>query len=77
MSLFGHVVLNRLSCVWRTSGQQKAIDELGPKYLIPFSQQTLDLNSLFGQNEADSKGNMSSLNEPNSLASHPAAANVL
>ena len=31
-----------------TAGQQRAIDELGPKYLLPFQVQTLDLVSAFG-----------------------------
>ena len=30
-----------------TSGQQRAIDELGPQYLIPFQDQPLDLNAAF------------------------------
>ena len=31
-----------------TAGQQRAIDELGPKYLLPFQEQTLDLVAAFG-----------------------------
>jgi tRNA (guanine-N7-)-methyltransferase len=31
-----------------TAGQQRAIDELGPKFLIPFQNQVLDLNAAFG-----------------------------
>jgi tRNA (guanine-N7-)-methyltransferase len=31
-----------------TAGQQRAIDEHGPKYLLPFQVQTLDLVSAFG-----------------------------
>ena len=31
-----------------TAGQQRAIDELGPKYLLPFQESTLDLVGVFG-----------------------------
>ena len=31
-----------------TSGQQKAIDELGPQFLIPFSKEPLQLQAVFG-----------------------------
>jgi tRNA (guanine-N7-)-methyltransferase len=31
-----------------TAGQQRALDELGPKYLLPFQKKTLDLVSTFG-----------------------------
>jgi tRNA (guanine-N7-)-methyltransferase len=31
-----------------TAGQQRAIDELGPQFLIPFQEQVLNLNSAFG-----------------------------
>ncbi|WP_108647097.1 tRNA (guanosine(46)-N7)-methyltransferase TrmB [Polynucleobacter rarus] len=31
-----------------TSGQQKAIDELGPQFLIPFSKEPLQLQAAFG-----------------------------
>lgn len=34
------------------SGQQKALDELGPRYVIPFSPSTLDLDKIF-QRHAD------------------------
>ncbi len=30
-------------------GQQRALDELGPKYLLPFTPQLLDLDSTFGR----------------------------
>lgn len=30
-----------------TAGQQRAIEELGPQYLLPFQEQVLDLNSAF------------------------------
>jgi tRNA (guanine-N7-)-methyltransferase len=30
-----------------TAGQQRAIDELGPKYLLPFQDKLLDLNTTF------------------------------
>ena len=30
-----------------TAGQQRAIDELGPKYLLPFQDKPLDLNTAF------------------------------
>ena len=30
-----------------TAGQQRAIDELGPKYLLPFQEKTLDLEATF------------------------------
>ena len=30
-----------------TAGQQRAIDELGPKYLLPFQEKTLDLVEVF------------------------------
>lgn len=30
-----------------TAGQQRAIDELGPKYLLPFQDKLLDLNTAF------------------------------
>ena len=31
-----------------TAGQQKAIDELGPQFLIPFQEGLLDLGVAFG-----------------------------
>ena len=31
-----------------TAGQQRAINELGPKYLLPFQESTLDLVGVFG-----------------------------
>lgn len=31
-----------------TAGQQRAIDELGPQFLIPFEEKTLNLDSAFG-----------------------------
>jgi tRNA (guanine-N7-)-methyltransferase len=31
-----------------TAGQQRAIDELGPQFLIPFQNEPLDLNAAFG-----------------------------
>ena len=31
-----------------TAGQQRAIDELGPQFLIPFQDEVLNLNSAFG-----------------------------
>ena len=32
-----------------TKGQQRAIDKLGPKYMLDFDQQPLDLDALFGR----------------------------
>ena len=32
-----------------TSGQQKAIDDLGPQFLIPFSKEPIDLQKAFGE----------------------------
>ena len=32
-----------------TAGQQRAIDELGPQFLIPFQEEVLNLNSAFGK----------------------------
>lgn len=31
-----------------TAGQQRAIDELGPRFLLPYQNQILDLNAAFG-----------------------------
>ena len=32
-----------------TTGQTKALQELGPKYIVPFAKSAIDLNSVFGR----------------------------
>jgi tRNA (guanine-N7-)-methyltransferase len=36
-----------------TAGQQRAIDELGPQFLIPFQEQVLSLQEAFGRSSKD------------------------
>ncbi|MDZ4055632.1 MAG: hypothetical protein U1D69_01490, partial [Polynucleobacter sp.] len=39
-----------------TAGQQRALDELGPQFLVPFTEQPLDWAAAFGGATGDATG---------------------